>query len=51
MVNLIIDGNAPRLMNLIVKEVDQYVKFKNGEVQRDFVSIQIVQAICECMLL
>jgi hypothetical protein len=51
LVNLIIGSNAPRLMNLITDEVEQYVKFKNGEIQREFVSINIVLVIFECMLL
>lgn len=38
MVNLLIDANAPKLMKLITTEVDQYNKFKNGEIQREFVS-------------
>ncbi|XP_025414202.1 thioredoxin domain-containing protein 3-like isoform X2 [Sipha flava] len=37
LVNLIIGSNAPRLMNLITDEVEQYVKFKNGEIQREFI--------------
>jgi len=41
LVNIIIGTNAPRLMKLIVEELDQYVKFKNGEVQKEFVSIYI----------
>lgn len=39
MVNLIIDANAPRLTKLITDEVEQYDKFKKGEIQREFVSI------------
>lgn len=39
LVNLIIDANAPRLMKLITDEVEQYDKFKKGEIQREFVSI------------
>lgn len=39
MVNLIIGANAPRLMKLITDEVEQYDKFKRGEIQREFVSI------------
>ncbi|XP_022174183.1 uncharacterized protein LOC111036466 isoform X2 [Myzus persicae] len=37
LVNIIIGTNAPRLMQLIVEELEQYVKFKNGEVQREFI--------------
>jgi len=39
MVNLIIGANAPRLMKLIMDEVEQYDKLKKGEIQREFVSI------------
>jgi len=42
LVNIIIGTNAPRLMQLIVEELEQYVKFKNGEVQKEFVSIYIL---------
>lgn len=40
MVNLIIGANASRLMQLIVEELNQYVKFKNGEIHKEFVSIK-----------
>jgi len=42
LVNIIIGTNAPRLMQLIVEELEQYVKFKNGEVQKEFVSTYII---------
>jgi hypothetical protein len=42
LVNIIIGCDAPRLMNLIVDEVEKYVKFKNGEIQREFVSIDTI---------
>ncbi|XP_027839920.2 thioredoxin domain-containing protein 3 homolog isoform X2 [Aphis gossypii] len=42
LVNMIIGTNAPRLMKLIVEELEQYVKFKNGEVQREFISLDTV---------
>ncbi|XP_060842938.1 uncharacterized protein LOC132923123 isoform X2 [Rhopalosiphum padi] len=42
LVNIIIGTNAPRLMQLIVEELEQYVKFKNGEVQREFISLTTV---------
>jgi len=45
MVNIIIGTNAPRLMQLIVDELEQYVKFKNGEVQREFVSIYRIRIL------
>lgn len=38
MVNIIIDANAPRLMKLITEEVEQYDKYKKGEIRREFVS-------------
>lgn len=38
MVNLLIGANAPKLMKLITTEVEQYDKFKKGEIQREFVS-------------
>ncbi|XP_060863647.1 thioredoxin domain-containing protein 3 homolog isoform X1 [Metopolophium dirhodum] len=39
LVNIIIGTNAPRLMQLIVEELEQYVKFKNGEVQKEFIPL------------
>ncbi|XP_025204110.1 thioredoxin domain-containing protein 3-like [Melanaphis sacchari] len=42
LVNIIIGTNAPRLMQLIVEELEQYVKFKNGEIQREFISMDTV---------
>ncbi|KAL5241449.1 hypothetical protein ACI65C_008859 [Semiaphis heraclei] len=42
MVNIIIGTNAPRLMQLIVDELEQYVKFKNGEIQREFIPLTTV---------
>lgn len=45
MVNIIIGTNAPRLMQLIVDELEQYVKFKNGEIQREFVSIYRIRIL------
>jgi len=40
LVNVIIGTDASRLIQLIVEELDQYVKFKNGEIHKEFVSIQ-----------
>ncbi|XP_015368920.1 PREDICTED: thioredoxin domain-containing protein 6-like [Diuraphis noxia] len=42
MVNIIIGTNAPKLMQLIVDELEQYVKFKNGEIQREFIPLNKV---------
>lgn len=50
LVNIIIGTNAPRLMQLIVEELEQYVKFKNGEVQKEFVSIYILLYNGICIL-
>lgn len=45
LVNLIIDANAPRLMNLIMDEVNKYDKFKKGEIKREFVSIFLIVVV------
>ncbi|KAL4104761.1 hypothetical protein QTP88_020038 [Uroleucon formosanum] len=42
LVNVIIGANASRLTQLIVKELDQYVKFKNGEIHKEFIPISKV---------
>uniref|UniRef100_A0A2S2NCL2 Thioredoxin domain-containing protein 3 n=1 Tax=Schizaphis graminum TaxID=13262 RepID=A0A2S2NCL2_SCHGA len=40
LVNVVIGIDAPRLIRLIWEELEQYAKYKNGEIQKEFVSIQ-----------
>lgn len=40
MVKVIIGADASRITQSIVEELDQYVKYKNGEIYKEFVSIQ-----------
>ncbi|XP_022160062.1 thioredoxin domain-containing protein 3 homolog [Myzus persicae] len=42
LVNVIIGVDASRLTQLIVEEVDQYVKFKNGEIHKEFIPLSKV---------
>ncbi|VVC27942.1 Thioredoxin-like fold,Domain of unknown function DUF4746,Thioredoxin, conserved site [Cinara cedri] len=41
-VNLIIGANAPRLMKVITDEVERYEKFKKGEIEIEFISMDNV---------
>lgn len=40
MVKVIIGADASIITQSIVEEFDQYVKYKNGEIYKEFVSIQ-----------
>ncbi|CAH1731908.1 unnamed protein product [Aphis gossypii] len=42
LVNVIIGADAPRLIRLIIEELEQYVKYKNGEIHKEFIPISKV---------
>ncbi|XP_025192829.1 uncharacterized protein LOC112592883 [Melanaphis sacchari] len=42
LVNVVIGTDAPRLTKLIVEELEQYIKYKNGEIQKEFIPMSKV---------
>ncbi|XP_060844802.1 uncharacterized protein LOC132924475 [Rhopalosiphum padi] len=42
LVNVVIGIDAPRLIRLILEELEQYTKYKNGEIQKEFIPMSRV---------